>query len=62
MAVRKSKFDKQSRIFEQENLKRLKKCAVSVSHAKDVIADAKRQIELSKELLERAHELKQGSR
>jgi hypothetical protein len=50
MAVRKLRRD--SRVFEQINLDRLKKCAATVSRAEELVRGAKHQIEQSKKLLE----------
>lgn len=56
LPVGKLKTAKDSRVFEQINLHRLERCSQSVSHAKDVIAQSKRQVEI----VHRARGLRQG--
>jgi len=52
MAIRATKPTKLSPVFEQENLKRLKKCSDAIAHAQDVIGQSKRQLENLQELLD----------
>lgn len=52
VAVHPDKPPKESRVFEQANLARLKKCSETVSRAEQLIRQAKRQIEQSKELVD----------
>ena len=52
---RSSKF-RESRVFETENLERLKKCAKSVERANETIERAKHQLDQSQRVLEKYRE------
>jgi predicted DNA-binding protein (MmcQ/YjbR family) len=51
VAGRPQSSSKESRIFEQAHLARLKKCSETVAHAERLIEQAKRYVEQSKELV-----------
>jgi hypothetical protein len=51
VAARRTKLPKDSRVFEQVNLDRLKRCSETLSRAEQTIREAKVQIEHSHELM-----------